>query len=237
MTKDTLDGRLLSCADLVGAGGVLADIGTDHAYLPIFLLKSGKIKRAILSDVNEGPLMSARENVRDAGLADRCELVLSDGARGISDLSVTDYAVCGMGGELIARIVSEAPAMKRSGVRLILQPMSRQAHLRRALYSEGYAILEERYSKADGKYYVTFLAEYGGEVDMPCGEELELGREAPHPCDKNEYVGFLLNRRCALISVIEGKSAAGKSADFERELVEAIDRRLMPYQNNEGSTL
>lgn len=226
MTKDTLDGRLLSCADLVRAGGVLADIGTDHAYLPIFLLKTGKIQRAVLSDINEGPLASARENVRDAGLLDCCELILSDGARELRDLSVTDYAVCGMGGELIARIVSEAACMRRHGVRLILQPMSRHAHLRRALLSEGFSILEERYSEADGKYYITILAEYTGICAEPDYELAELGRDIPHPCDGKEYIGYLEARRRALVSVMRGKGIAGENTDAEAALVAAIDRRL-----------
>ncbi|MBQ7363283.1 MAG: SAM-dependent methyltransferase [Clostridia bacterium] len=230
MTKDTLDGRLLSCAGFVRAGGVLADVGTDHAYLPIFLLKSGKIKRAVLSDVNEGPLSTARENAEAAGVLDLCDIVLTDGAAELSDLGITDYAVCGMGGELIARIVSEAPDMKREGVHLILQPMSRQAHLRRTLYNEGYSILDERYSAEGGKYYVTLLAEYTGEASAPCEEVLELGADIPHPCDEKEYVGYLITRRRALISVKKGKSLAKENTEREESLIRAIDKRLREYE-------
>ncbi len=237
MTKDTLDGRLLSSASLVGAGGVLADIGTDHAYLPIFLLKAGRIKRAVLSDVNEGPLASARENARDAGVLDLCDLVLTDGARGLEGYGITDYAVCGMGGELIARIVGESEDMKRRGVRLILQPMSRPEKLRRTLFAEGYSILEERYSAADGKYYVAFLARYTGAASEPDEETLELGADTPHPCDGEEYVGYLSTRRRALLSVIKGKSIAGENTDREASLVAAIDRRLAGYNKTDRSTL
>ncbi len=226
MTKDTLDGRLLSCASLVRAGGVLADIGTDHAYLPIFLLRSGKIKRAILSDINEGPLASARENVKNAGLLGSCELILSDGAKEIQDLSVTDYAVCGMGGELIARIVTEAECMKREGVRLILQPMSRSGFLRTSLLTSGFSILSEHYSHSDGKYYVTILAEYTGERVSPSFELAELGADTPHPCDEKEYRGYLSARRRALVSVIRGKGGAGENTDVEEALVLEIDKRL-----------
>ena len=234
MIKDTPDGRLLSCAVLVRAGGVLADIGTDHAYLPIFLLKEGRIRRAVLSDVNEGPLTSAKKNVEDAGLADRCELVLTDGAAALSGRGITDYAVCGMGGELIARIVKEAPDMKREGVRLILQPMSKRAELRRALYEEGFEILEEKYSQADGKHYVAFLAEYTGNTDMPSDEILELGADTPHPCDGKEYKAFLLNLHRAFLSIVEGKALAGARAERERRIAREIERRLEKLEKGDA---
>ena len=234
MIKDTLDGRLLSCAGLVRAGGVLADIGTDHAYLPIFLLKEGRIERAVLSDVNDGPLLSAERNVLDAGLADRCELVLADGAASLAGRGITDYAVCGMGGELIARIIKAAPDMKREGVRLILQPMSRRGHLRRTLYEEGFSILEERYSRADGKYYVAFLAEYTGKTEMPTEEIIELGADTPHPCDEKEYRGFLMGLQKALRGVIAGKSVGKDGAEHEKRLVSEIERRLKQLEKGEA---
>ena len=77
MINSSLDKRLLSCADYVRAGAVFADIGTDHGYLPIFLLKRSHIKRAYLSDVNKGPLASAERNARAEGLSDKCEFILT----------------------------------------------------------------------------------------------------------------------------------------------------------------
>ena len=108
MINSSLDKRLLSCADYVRAGAVFADIGTDHGYLPLFLLRSGRIERAYLSDVNEGPLSSARANAASEGLLDRCEFTLADGAAALSGKGITDYAICGMGGELIASIIDAA---------------------------------------------------------------------------------------------------------------------------------
>ena len=175
MRDTVLDARLTSAAELVRQGAVFADIGTDHAHLPIFLLEGGRIERAILSDVNEGPLAAALANVGEHGLAGRVELVLTDGAAALAGKGITDYAVCGMGGELIARIVSDAPNMKEAGVRLILQPMTRQAVLRTELARLGFSILEEKYSYADGKYYVCMLAEYSGEQGVVDPVSAELG--------------------------------------------------------------
>ena len=85
----TLDGRLSSVGKFVRQGAVFADIGTDHGYLPLALLRNGIIERAILSDINEGPLSSAMENARSAGLSDRCSFHLGDGAKELSGLGIT----------------------------------------------------------------------------------------------------------------------------------------------------
>ena len=90
MRDNALDVRLCSCADLVRQDAVFADIGTDHAYLPIYLLKSGRIKKAYCSDINKGPLATAADNVKDNGLSDRVELILTDGAAALSDKGITE---------------------------------------------------------------------------------------------------------------------------------------------------
>ena len=236
MNAVTIDARLLSCASFVRAGAVLADIGTDHGYLPVFLLKSGKICRAVLSDINAGPLASARENVEEAGLRDKCELVLTDGAAALGGRGITDYAICGMGGELIADIIDKAPEMKSEGIRLILQPMSRQAHLRGYLWQNGFSILDERYSSADGKSYVCILAEYTGECYSPSRTELELGLDLSHTEDLEEYLSFLEKKYNSLGRVIEGKTRGGENADRESLLRKAILERMKTIGDRYDST-
>ena len=102
--RETLSPRLLCVAKLVRQNAVLADVGTDHAYLPLFLLSVGKIDRAICSDINEGPLASARENASLDGLTEKITFLLTNGLCGVMAYSPTDIAICGMGGELIAEI-------------------------------------------------------------------------------------------------------------------------------------
>ena len=162
MSDTKLNGRLCSAASFVRQGAVIADIGTDHAYLPIFLINSGIAKAAYAADINEGPLKKAEENILAAGLSGSIECRLLDGAYGLCGLGITDYAICGMGGELIAEIIGRAPHLKDECVRLILQPMSRQEHLRAYLCQHGFDILAEAYSSDSGKDYVCFLAEYSG---------------------------------------------------------------------------
>lgn len=210
MANCMIDARLLSAASFVRAGAVLADIGTDHGYLPVFLLSEGRICRAVLSDVNEGPLASAAQNVRSAGLSDKCELILADGAGALAGLGITDYAICGMGGELIADIIARAPHLRDASVRLILQPMSRQEHLRRALYSLGFTIVEERYSSSDGKHYVCIAAEY---TATPCEISPSLaylGPSAEHADDRESYLAYLTLKRNGLVRATDGRKEAGK---------------------------
>ncbi len=226
MINSSLDKRLLSCAGYVRAGAVFADIGTDHGYLPIFLLKTGRIERAVLSDINEGPLKSARQNAEDASLADKCTFVLTDGARALSSMGITDYAIAGMGGELIASIIEHAPALYDKNVRLILQPMTRQAALRKFLASSGFAVIDECYTTSQGKHYVTIAAEYTGERREISDIDAELGIDTLHTHDRADFFAYfelkLLSLRRALIGKEQGKT----DASFERRLIGAIEERL-----------
>ena len=226
MISSTLDKRLLSCADYVRAGAVFADIGTDHGYLPIFLLKSGKIEHAYLCDVNRGPLSSAERNAKDEGLSDKCDFILTDGATALAGKGITDYAVCGMGGELIARIIEDAPHLKTRGIRLVLQPMTKQEHLRRYLAEAGFSILDERFSFDSGKYYVTLLAEYTAECRSLSESEAELGIDLPHGADRVEYLGFLEGKRKAAKKALVGKSAAGYDISDEESILGMIENRI-----------
>ena len=222
----TLDSRLLSAARFVRQGAVFADIGTDHAHLPIFLLKQKKISRAILSDINRGPLDSAKDNVIEAGLLPLVELRLTDGARELSGLGITDVAVCGMGGELIARIISDALWLLDGSVRLILQPMTKVAHLRRALASLGFMIDAEAHSEADGKNYVTICAHFDGTEREIDDVEAEIGAEFIDNDNKSAQKAYFERKRTAFLKVIEEKSHAGISAEREREVLFAIEKRL-----------
>ena len=226
MINSSLDKRLLSCADYVRVGAVFADIGTDHGYLPIFLLNTGRIQRAYLSDVNRGPLTSAERNARDNGLSDKCEFILTDGAAALSGKGITDYAICGMGGELIARIIEDAPHLKEVGIRLILQPMTKQEYLRRYLASNGFSVLDERFSFDSGKYYVTLLAEYTGECREISVSEAELGIKTAHDGDRVEYLGFLEGKMKAVKKAFLGKSAAGYVTADEEMLIGMIEERI-----------
>mgnify|MGYP003301554816 CR=1 FL=1 len=105
MKKTKLDARLLAVASLVREGAYLADVGTDHAYLPIVLVLEGVSKKAVASDINEGPYLRALSNVRAHSLSDKITALCTPGLDGIEKYAPTDILICGMGGELIFRII------------------------------------------------------------------------------------------------------------------------------------
>ena len=147
------DERLCTAASFVRQGAVLADVGTDHALLPVFLCESGRIKKAYATDIAKGPLEAARRHIEESGLSGSVIPVLTDGLDGLENEGITDVTVCGMGGELIAAIIDRAPFLKRENVRLILQPMTRQADLRRYLAENGFSLDEEALTADKDKCY------------------------------------------------------------------------------------
>lgn len=218
-----LSSRLGAAFKYVRQNAVFADVGTDHAFLPIALLKSGKIERAICSDINEGPLSSARKNAREQGVFDKIEFLLSDGARGLADKPFTDVAICGMGGELIRDIIKDAPHLKRGDVRLILQPMTKPKILRKFLYEAGFDILFEDYSSDAGKYYVTLVCEYRGGVIEASEVEMEIGKGETRVALNDAFYGYFRQKAASLQREIEGKTMGGLSADKEEELLRIIN--------------
>lgn len=165
----TLDKRLSAVAALVRRGSRLADIGTDHAYLPVYLVQTGVCPVAIASDIGAGPLEAARHTVTVAGLTSEIALRLGDGLATVSADEVDDIAIAGMGGETIAAILEAAPFVRDRRLRLILQPMTRAEDLRRWLLTHGFMILEEHLI-IDGRHlYPVMAAEYT--AAPVCGDE------------------------------------------------------------------
>ena len=227
MKNSALNARLLSVAELTRQDAILADIGTDHAYLPLFLLDSGTIKFAYCCDINEGPLASARKNAEERQRLGETEFILTDGATVLSGKGITDYAICGMGGELIADIIERAPHLKDAGLNLILQPMTKQEKLREYLASSGFRITCESYSLDAGKYYVCFAVIYDGKSREISALEALAGSP---DC---KYLGmefrrrYLKNKLSALIKATEGKKEAGIDCTDEEQLILDLNDLIM----------
>lgn len=152
-----LDNRLKICADFVSGRGIAVDVGTDHAHLAAELINSGRCRKVIASDINEGPLESARKTVEKHGISDRVELVLSDGLENVCLDGVTDIVIAGMGGETIADII-RAISIFSDDIRLILQPMSKPELLRKMLYENHFEIVEEKGGEVGDKLYTVICA-------------------------------------------------------------------------------
>ena len=160
MQELTLSPRLQAAAGMVRKGGEICDVGTDHALLPCRLYLDGE-RKLTAADINEGPLLSARQTVMHyIGKEDAVRLVLSDG------LDKIDYAddviIAGMGGELIARIISGCRFLSEN-THFILQPMTKAEVLRRELYKNGFYIEKELTAKENDRNYVIMSVYFGGE--------------------------------------------------------------------------
>ncbi len=157
--------RLLACADFVRRGSRVADIGADHGLLTIYLVRSGISPGAIAADVNAEPLSTAIRNIGARGLSDRIQTVLSDGLAEIVPDTVDDIVIAGMGGDLIARILSRCEWIYDKRLRLVLQPMSKADRLRTWLYANGFSIIEEKVVADSGRYYTVMCCEYTEQAD------------------------------------------------------------------------
>lgn len=160
-------GRLSLCAEMVRRGSRLADIGTDHGYLPIALCQDEIIPSALACDINPLPLQSARDNIEKYGLSDRIQTRLSDGLKEVRPGEVDDVVIAGMGGELIRDILSAAPWIKDSKKHLVLQPMTHHEDVVKWLYENGFEIDRQGAALDEGKYYTVISARYTGE-EYPC---------------------------------------------------------------------
>lgn len=150
-----ISNRLLACAEYVHSGDVVADVGCDHGYLGIHLLTGGIADRIIASDINEGPLQSARRNAQKYGVQDKMSFHLSAGVRDIP--RDFDVMVCaGMGADTMVSILEDAPWLKSDRYRLVLQCQSKTPLLRRYLSEKGWYIAKESVLK-DGRFLYTVM--------------------------------------------------------------------------------
>ncbi len=156
--------RLSAAASLVKGGGIVADIGTDHGYLPIFLIQSGKIPKAIAADIGKMPLENARKSVAQYGLENKIELRLSDGLNSFRENEADEIVFAGMGGTLIAEKLKETPWIKNKNLHFVFQPQSRAEDLREFLFSNGFEIGEEIATHEGNRFYIAFDAFYTGET-------------------------------------------------------------------------
>ena len=150
--------RLKQVAELVPEGMRLADVGTDHGYVPIWLLQQGRIPSAIAMDVNKGPLIRAEENRAKYGLDRQIELRQSDGLEKLKPGETDVVLIAGMGGPLMIRILEEGRAAAECISAFVLQPQSEIPSVRRYLIRNGYDIEEEIMLIDEGKYYMGMKA-------------------------------------------------------------------------------
>ncbi|MDP4120822.1 MAG: class I SAM-dependent methyltransferase [Bacillota bacterium] len=177
-TLFTLSPRLNLCAEYIRDGVSMADIGTDHAYLPVWLKITGQITSAIAADINIGPLQKAKETIEKYH-ADNIETRLSDGLYSILENEADDIVIAGMGGELIAEIISNCPWKIGATKHLILQPMTKPEVLRSFLFNNFFEIIKEQAVVDHGKIYTVMLAKFSENKVSFSKSDIYIGKLCP----------------------------------------------------------
>ncbi len=176
---------------MVRRGKTVADIGTDHAYLPAYLVLNGFSPKALACDVRKGPLDNAKKTVEQYGIGDKITLRLSDGFDEIEASEADDFIMCGMGGTLMEELVSRTEWLKDSSKRIIVQPQSHAEDIRRYFVENGFKILVEDACTDSGKIYCAMAAEYTGNIKEKSVSYIYTG-ELPK-CKKTEAKLYLEN--------------------------------------------
>ena len=153
--------RLKTVAEAVTPGNRVADIGTDHGYVPIYLVKNNLSPGGIAMDMNKGPLEKAKEHIRAEKLSGKIATRLGNGLAPLEPGETDTVVIAGMGGDLICKILKAKPEFLIEGKELILQPQSEWFKVRQILKEYRYQIEKEWFLKEDGKYYVIIKAEPG----------------------------------------------------------------------------
>ena len=227
----SLGNRLQAAADYVQPGGIVADIGTDHGYLPIWLVKTGRAQAAFAADINPGPLKAAADNICAEGLENQIQTALTDGLDNLPLSEITDIVIAGMGGMLIAEILKRH--LPLAGKNLILQPMTQAPFLRSWLGRNGLSILSETPAEAGGKMYTVIQAQYTGEI-LECGSFFAHTGKIPEALknpDKEEMARkYLLHLHKKLNVILYGMSRSGtedeKTAEY-REIIRRMEELIV----------
>lgn len=200
--------RLEAVANLVTDNAKIADIGTDHGYIPVYLMKNNRIKSAIAADVNKGPLDNAKKEIISSNLECKIELRLGSGLSVLKIGEVDEVVIAGMGGVLISQLIEGEFKIAKRLNKIILQPMQASSDLRKYLHKNGFVIKEEVLVKEDFRIYEIIVAKYEGTKIYPEDEiYYEIGKGLLK--NKNylilEFIDKKIREYSKIIKKIEGK--------------------------------
>jgi len=227
--------RLLKIAEFVGKSDCICDIGTDHAYLPIYLVEKGQTRTAIASDVRKGPLRIAHKNIVDAGLSEKISIILSDGFAKFSPKDFDVAVIAGMGGHLLIEIISRNLPVSRSVNHLVVQPNMDIEFCREWLFNNKFDIIKEVLVRDAGKIYVIMKVvpvekkvAYNKD-DVILGPHLKFG----HDPLMELYVDKLIKRRKKRLT---GLLVSGTKENlFEADRIEADLLLIRKVEEDENS--
>ena len=213
--------RLESAVPLVRQGDRVADIGTDHAYLPIYLVLSGISPEALATDIARGPVERALDHIRQAGLSDRIRVLCTPGLDGVGPFLPDTVLIFGMGGDLIARILDRADWLAGVRPRLVLQPMTHAEQVRIWLSGHGYGVFREILSEENGKFYVTMGADPGNTEGELSESRKWLGRLVPDnpPGTVGRYLDGCVRTQSRIVAALKN---AGRDCESEMKKLEIL---------------
>ena len=227
-----LSKRLQAVANLVSVGLTVADVGTDHGYIPIYLLETGKCTKAFALDVNRGPLLRAKEHIAQHGLEELIETRLSDGVKQLQVGECNAVVIAGMGGALTVKILDEGKDIFKSLTEFVLQPQSELFKVREYLFEQGYCVVAEDMVQEDGKFY-PMMKVINDESDTYNAIEFRYGKcllSKKHPVlrvflekEKNTKKNILQN-----LQKEDGEHIEVRKKEIEEEL-EGIEYALQRY--------
>lgn len=217
-------GAIVEMVPELPEGGCVADIGTDHGFVPICLVQGGKASRALAMDVRKGPLLRADGHIHQYGLEDQIETRLSDGLDKLRPEEAQAVVIAGMGGELMLRILRDGTRVREKVRYWILSPQSELAAFRHGLEELGLAIRQEVMVEEDGKYYTVMLAEpgqmhYGQEYQYRYGDCL-IREKSPVLQEFLERERRLYEEILSQLSLQPGEGAKARAREMEAELAE-----------------
>lgn len=216
----SLKPRLKTAAGMMIPGIPLVDIGTDHAYLPAFLIRENIVPSAIAGDIGEKPLQNARLTVEEYNLGDRITLTVSDGLKDISFSGDANISICGMGGTLIAEILEAAPEIKRKGIHLVLQPMTHSEDVRLWLAENSFEITEEKCVFDTGKIYCCMSADFCPENRTQFYEGFYYFGTLDN--DSEENSAFISSQYKRIKTKLDALTAADKAPDDIEKLTRIV---------------
>ena len=233
-----ISNRLLAVASFVTDGNILADVGTDHGYIPIYLMQKERIPKAIAMDINAGPLQRAKEHIDVYGLNDYIETRLSDGVAALVPGEVDTVLIAGMGGGLVMHILEEGKEVCIQAKELVLQPQSELERVRAYLWSNGYVILEEDMVLEDEKFYPMMRVAYQNVIDTESAENQLFCRYGKHLLEQRHVVlGEYLKREEKLYAgILKNLSSTAVSEKTKERMTEVeevlqLNRSAQKYFN------
>ncbi len=215
-----LSPRLFTVAHMADVSLKTVDIGTDHAYLPAYMVTFLKAEKILACDIGEKPLKNALNTLKTYGLEDKIELRLSDGLLNVSPDEAEQITVCGMGGTLIRDILLAAPWVKKPGIRLILQPMTHSEDVRQYLSENGFEINEERCVEDAGRVYCVISAVYTGKTKPVSPGYFYFGTVINEPGTAQIYIKKQYSR---VKKRADSLKAANRFPDEEKLLRDVLD--------------